>query len=106
MVDNHIVVVHEIAEEEDFINEITRLSSSFGIGVIRLDIYDPNSSEIVLPAAFREYLDWDSIDKLSLNSDFADFLERVKKDLTVSEVREEGYDKVLESEELIKKLRK
>ncbi|MGC9777800.1 MAG: hypothetical protein HZR80_00995 [Candidatus Heimdallarchaeota archaeon] len=100
------LVAHEIAKEEDFINELTRLSSSFGIGVIQLDIYDPGSSEIVLPATFKEYLDWDSIDKLSLNSDFADFLERVKKDLIVSEVREEGYDKVFESEDLIKKLRK
>ena len=100
------LVAHKIAEEEDFRSELKRLSSSFGIGIIQLDISDPDSSDIILPAAFKESLEWDSIDKLALNSDFADFLDRVKKDLTYSEVREEGYDKVFDSEDLIKKLLK
>lgn len=76
------LVAAEISNEEEFIKELTRLSSSFGIGVIRLNLEDPDSTQIILPAKNRETLDWDTIDKLTMNNDFKEFLSRVKIDIS------------------------
>ena len=96
------LVAAEISTDEDFRAELRRLSTSFGVGVIRLDVADPDASEILFPPQTREYLDWETINKLStMNPDFRDFLKRVKTDISSKEIRKEKYDKVLEVEELI-----
>ncbi|MEA3451264.1 MAG: HTH domain-containing protein [Bacteroidota bacterium] len=99
------LVAAEISKNDDFMNELTRLSSAFGIGVIRLDIEEPISSEITLPAKTRDNLDWETINKLTLNRDFKGFLKRIKNDLQSNEIRKEEYDKICEPEELIKLLK-
>lgn len=99
------LVASEISTDEDFQSELRRLSSSFGIGVIKLDITEPDSSEILFPAQYKEYLDWDMINKLTaMNSDFKDFIKRIKVDISSKEVRKEKYDKILSVEELSQQL--
>ncbi len=100
------LVAADISNNEDFLNELTRLSTSFGIGVIRLDIVNPLSSEILLPARTRETLDWETINKLTLNRDFSEFLKRIKNDLASNEIRKEQYDQIFEPEELVKMINK
>ncbi|KJR43817.1 protein of unknown function DUF511 [Candidatus Magnetoovum chiemensis] len=100
------LVASEISNNDDFHNELLRLSSSFGIGVIHLDINDPDSSEVKYPAKIKEKLDWETINKLSMNKDFEDFLKRVRNDLKSKEIRKEMYDRVLPPEELINFIRK
>lgn len=86
---------------ESIMNELTRLSSSFGIGVIRLNIAKPEKSEILLPARFSENLDWDMVNKLSsMNDDFKDFIKRVKNDISNKEVVKERYNKILDLKNL------
>ena len=76
------------------------------MGVIHLDIDDPDATEILFPPQTREYLDWETINKLStMNPDFRDFLKRVKTDISSKEIRKEKYDKVLEVEELVKTIK-
>jgi uncharacterized protein len=88
-------------------NELKRLSTAFGIGVIRLDIDEPDSSEIILPAKSKDIIDWDTVNKLSsINPDFRDFLKRIRNDMTSREARKEMYDPVLEKDELLKSLAK
>lgn len=99
------LVAAEISHDEDFRAELRRLSTSFGIGVIRLDIADPDASEILFPPQTREYLDWETINKLTMNPDFRDFLKRVKTDISSKEVRKEKYDKVLDVEHLVKSIK-
>jgi uncharacterized protein len=94
------LVAAEFSNDEDLMNELKRLSTSFGIGVIRLDIQDPDSSEIILPANTKEYLDWETMNKLTMNKDFIEFLKRVKNDLASREIRKEWYDEVLDVEQL------
>jgi len=96
----------EISNDEDFLNELKRLSTSFGIGVIRIDIDDPDATEVLSPAKFKEYLDWDAINKLAVNPDFKEFLKRIKNDLSSKEIRKERYDKILPKEELTKLVKK
>lgn len=100
------LVAAEISTDEEFRAELRRLSTSFGIGVIRLDVADPDASEILFPPQTREYLDWETINKLTMNPDFRDFLKRVKTDVSSKEIRKEKYDKVLEVEELVKTIKR
>ncbi len=94
-----------IDESDELLSELKRLSTSFGIGIIRIDIKDPDSSEIVFPAKQKE-LDWDTINKLAYeNPDFRDFLKRVKIDLSSKEIRKEKYDKVLDVNDLVRMIK-
>ncbi len=91
-----------ISAEDDFLNELKRLSSSYGIGIIKLDIGSPDSSEIIYPAKEKALLDWDTVNKIAeLNPDFKAFIQRVANDLKTKEVREEEFDKILDIEDLV-----
>ncbi len=94
------LVAAEISKNEDFYSELSRLSTSFGIGIIQLDTKEPNSSEILFPAKFKENLDWDTVNKMTMNKDFKEFLKRVRIDLSSNEIRKEKYDRVLNEKEL------
>ena len=92
----------DISRDTDFREELERLSTSFGIGVIRIDLEDPDSTEIIFPARSRESVDWETVNKLSFNPDFREFLKRIKTDFTSREIRREMYDPVFSRDELLK----
>lgn len=94
------LVAARISENEDFLDELSRLATSFGIGVIELDLEDPHSSEIVIPAKHRKNLDLETINKLAMNSDFKHFLETVKIDATSGKIHKKEYDIVEDIENL------
>lgn len=95
------LVASEISEEPDFLSELGRLSNSFGIGVIRLNVEEPYSSEIIFPAKEREVLDWEMINKLTkMNTDFRSFINRMKVDIRSTIVHRKEYDEVLDVEKL------
>ena len=74
----------------------------FGVGVISLDVSDPDASEILFPASNREYLDWDMMNKLTtMNAGYKEFLKRIRNDIASKEIRKEQYDEVLSKEKLI-----
>lgn len=98
------LVAAEISEDEDFRNELRRLSSSFGIGVIELDISDPNSSKVIFPSRFNESVDWEMVNKLTMNRDFEEFIKRVKTDISSREIRKEKYDAIIEEGKLIRSI--
>ena len=101
------LVAANIDQDDELLSELKRLSTAFGIGIVRLDIDDPDSSEIIIPAKHKNDLDWDTMNKLaSENPDFREFLKRIKTDLSSKEIRKEKYDKVYEREVLIKRLKK
>lgn len=97
------LVASEISEDEEFLDELGRLSSSFGIGVIKLDVIDPDSSKILFSAKSKDSLDWETINKLTINPDFKNFLISVKDDISSKRIHKEDYDKVVDKEEIIKK---
>ncbi|KAF5433626.1 hypothetical protein C5S35_15935 [Candidatus Methanophagaceae archaeon] len=95
------LVAPKISQDEEFMFELKRLSTSFGIGIIKIGIEDPDSSEILFPAKFKTELDWDTINKLAgENDDFKEFITRIKNDLSSKEVRKEKYDQVYNAEKL------
>ena len=97
------LVAAEISNDEDFREELSRLSTSFGIGVIKLNLEDAHSSEIVFPAKYREALDWETINKLTMNSDFKEFISTVKIDITSKKIHKKEYDQVQENDLLKRK---
>jgi len=58
------LVAAEILQDDDFLSELERLASSFGIGIIHLDPKDIDGSSILYPARLRNTLDWETINKL------------------------------------------
>ena len=98
------LVAAVISEDEDFREELSRLSTSFGIGVIKLNIEDPHSSEIIFPAKIRDTLDWETINKLTMNADFKEFITTVKIDITSKKIHKKEYDIVEEIDNLIIKM--
>ena len=78
-------------------------STSFGIGVIKLNLDDPHSSEIIFPAQYREALDWETINKLTMNSDFKEFISTIKIDITSKKIHKKEFDQVLDINTLKRK---
>jgi len=97
------LVAAEIAEKVELESELKRLSSSFGIGVIKLNLNNPDDSEIKYPSAIRDVLDWETMSKLTMNKDFNEFLEQVNNNLTSSKIYKEQFDKILDKEKLVAK---
>ncbi|MCC6601097.1 MAG: hypothetical protein IT223_10545 [Crocinitomicaceae bacterium] len=94
------LVAAYISKEQEFRDELSRLSTSFGIGVIQLNIEDPDSSEIVFPGTYRENLDWETINKLTMNTDFKEFISTVKIDITSKKIHKKEYDTIHEPDKL------
>ncbi len=99
------LVIAELAEDDELIDELKRLSTSFGIGVIKLNINDPDNTEILFPAKTSEHLDWETINKLTMNKDFTEFLKRVNNDLKSREIRKEWYDSILDKKSIVQRFR-
>lgn len=93
---NSYLVAARVSENEDFLDELTRLSTSFGIGVIELNFDDPHSSEIIIPAKYKKNLDFETINKLAMNDDFKEFIETVKIDISSKKIHKKEYNIVEE----------
>ena len=98
------LVAAKVSREEDFFSELKRLSSAFGIGIIEININDPDSTELVIPAKSREGLEWESINKLSMNDDFREFLTRVRIDISSKKIHKKEYDQIFTAEQLRNKI--
>ena len=89
------LVAANILQNDDFLSELDRLASSFGIGIIQLDPADIDASSILYPARRREILDWETINKLcEQNRDFEKFLQDVKIDYESKRIHGQEYDEV------------
>jgi hypothetical protein len=90
------LVATGILQDDDFLAELERLASSFGIGIIHLDLEDIDDSRILYPARLRDALDWETINKLcDQNPDFAKFLQDVKINVESKRIFRSEYDEVI-----------
>jgi uncharacterized protein len=98
------LVAAEIKQDDELLSELERLSISFGIGIIQLDITDIDASSILYHAQPRKELDWETMNKLSdQNDDFSKFLQDVKIDYESRRIHKSEYDKIIiNPEEYIK----
>lgn len=102
------LVAVEISEDQEFLEELRRLSQSFGIGVVRIDVSEPQNSEVLLPARQREEIDWETVNRIAtVNEDFTSFLDSASNSVKINQAATNGFDRVLsddEAAELGKKL--
>jgi hypothetical protein len=90
----YLVTAH-LADDDDLMAELDRLASSFGIGIIHLNLDDMSESRTVYPARARSQLDWETINKLcEQNKDFQRFLENVRIDVGGRKLHREEYDAI------------
>ena len=89
------LVALEIDEDEDLMDELRRLKNSFGIGVIKLNREEVEASEILLPGREKEFLDWDTIDRLTdENRYFKKFINSIMEDIKLRKVKSK-YDEII-----------
>ena len=102
------LVAADIKKDDDLLSELERLSTSFGIGIIHLDLQDIDSSIVLFPARQKEKLDWDTMNKLvEQNKDFAKFIQDIKIDFESKRIHKSEYDKIIDDpEKYIKKILK
>lgn len=75
------IVAPEIDDDPIFLAELKRLSTLYGIGVIKLDVKNPENSIILYPAIVKDNVDLTTIDKLSKkNKDFESFIKQALAD--------------------------
>jgi len=96
------LVAAEIDDDVEFNIELTRLSSAFGIGVIKLNTKDPDTCETILPARTKDVVDWETVNKMTQNKDFSEFLKRIVTDTKSKEAHQDKYDPVYEADALKK----
>jgi uncharacterized protein len=90
------LVAAQILQDDEFLAELERLASSFGIGIIHLDPADVDSSSILYPARGRDVLDWETINKLcEQNRDFEKCLQDVKIDFESKRIHRSECDEVV-----------
>lgn len=83
----------------DIVGSVTRgeldlLSSLHGIGLMQLDIDDPNESQILIPARERPAVDWQSADRVAKeNADFEAFIRNVKNYYLTNDLRDSDWEK-------------
>jgi hypothetical protein len=99
------LVSAEVIQDDDLMAELERLSASFGIGIIQLDLKDIDASIVLLPAKTKTNLDWETMNKLcEQNSDYEKFIQDVKIDFESKRIHKSEYDNIIESpEDYIKK---
>jgi hypothetical protein len=94
-------VAVNIDEDAEFREELTRLSQSFGIGVIQLNTADPIDSTILHAARERTGIDWKTVDRIvELNPDFEGFISSVANSVKINQPAVNGFDQLLTDLEL------
>lgn len=72
------LVAHKIHQDKGFIESLQKLSQSFGIGIVQLNLEDIGQSQILSPAKFKEKMNYSGVDELATkNKDFRAFLKTV-----------------------------
>lgn len=92
--------------DEGAMEELRSLNRSFGIGVILFNLDNVSDSEILFPSRYSMNLDDDMVNRLSENSDFLSFINRINKNIKARDVNKIGYDPVLSEDAIAEKLSK
>jgi len=89
------LVALKLQDEPLLMDEIRRLNNAFGIGIIRINAKNIEQSEILFSAKKAEFLDWETIDRLSEeNNDFKIFIDDLMEDIKLGKVKSK-YDEIL-----------
>lgn len=96
------LVTVKIQQDNQFVESLQKLSQSFGIGIIQLDLENIEQSSILSPAKFKEKMDYSVVYELAdKNPNFRDFLKTVTDFEPQNPTRfANEFDKILLANEL------
>ncbi len=98
------LVVGKMDDNQNKIMELlTRLNTSFGIGVILLNLTDIEGSKVLLKAKTKDELDQTMLSELCNNKDFEEFVNIINshhKTRGTSNIEIKGFDEVKDEEKL------
>lgn len=90
------LVVGDLDKDKNFIANLVRLNSGYGIGVIQLNASEPSESEIIVSAREKEAVDINFMNYLSnINRDFYNFIEISKKIVDTKKIDNVFFDKII-----------
>jgi hypothetical protein len=93
----------DITTDENFYKEFKRLNNSFGIGLIRLSIDDPEKCEILFQSKQKDEIDIETMNILSKNNtDFKNLIKDIKVDYSSPDRLRGKYDDIIAVEDLYK----
>lgn len=93
------LVTLNIEEDTQFIDELRRLNNAFGIGIIKLIPEHITQSEILFSAKIKEFLDWNTIDRLvNENCDFEYFINDLMEDIEIGKIKS-NYDVIFNDDD-------
>lgn len=99
--EGYLVGVDIDTSNQELMQEINRLSSAFNIGVIKLNLLDVESSEVIVQASRKDKLDGETMNKLfDINKNFKEFIKIVLDSIKINQIVNHGLDKVLSADEL------
>lgn len=99
--EGYLVGVDIDVDNLDLIQEINRLSSAFGIGVIKLNLTNCEESEILFPSMRKSVLDGETMNKLfTINGDFREFVQSVLDSIKINHPVADKFDSVLNKKSL------
>jgi uncharacterized protein len=97
------LVCAEIDQNDtELLDELGRLANAYGIGVIKLDLVNPDESRVLFEAHFNESIEWGFVNYLfELNADYKMFIEASIDIMKTEALYREKFDKVLSQQEIL-----
>lgn len=99
--EGYLVGVDIDVENLELMQEMNRLSSAFGIGIIKLNLANCEASEILFQSRRKDVLDGETMNKLfNINNDFQDFIQGVLDSIKINSTIANKLDVVLSPSQL------
>jgi len=99
--EGYLVIANDLSLEKEFVQELNRLSNSYGIGIIHLNLNDPLQSKILISAKEKTELDLETMHMLSgKNKNFNDFLTSINDSLARNKKIVDDFDEVYSEEKM------
>ncbi len=90
------LVVGDMDTDSVFMSNLTRLNNGYGIGIIKLDINEPQNSEIIVSAREKEVVDINFMNFLAdMNTDFYDFVNNSSYVLETKKIVLDKFDYII-----------
>jgi len=90
------LVVSDLDTNTTFLSNLERLNNAYGIGIIKLNINDPDKSEIIISAHKNETVDINFINFLTgINKDFCIFIQDVIDIINDKKINTTKFDKII-----------
>ena len=94
------LVTYKLDDDDALFDEIRRLNNAFGIGLIQLNPYDIEKSQVLFPSKINNEIDWDTVNRLAnVNNDFSKFMKDISEDVKIGKVKSK-YDDLIKAEDI------